>query len=148
MLEYRGGSLAGVSTVDDRPPTDDPQHPMEVWISRVLRTGVLVAAGIILIGLALFLVRGPQAGEPATLQALIGDGGRTVPVSPAGLARDIGAGQPIAVIQAGLLVLILTPVVRVAMTLLLFLAARDRAFVAITGGVLAVLLLGLLGFGG
>ncbi len=55
--------------------------------------------------------------------------------------------HPRAVMQLGVLLLILTPVVRVAFTVLVFLAQRDVKFVAVTVFVLAVLLLSLLGRG-
>ncbi len=42
--------------------------------------------------------------------------------------------------MAGLLVLMATPVVRVALSLLVFGRQRDRAFVAVTSVVLALLL--------
>lgn len=47
--------------------------------------------------------------------------------------------------QLGLLLLIRTPVVRVAMTMALFAAQGDWTFVLITGWVLALLVLGLVG---
>ncbi|CAN0468679.1 unnamed protein product, partial [Phaeothamnion confervicola] len=50
-----------------------------------------------------------------------------------------------AIIQAGLLILLLTPVTRVALTLLLFLRDRDRIFAIITAVVLTILLLGFFG---
>jgi uncharacterized membrane protein len=53
--------------------------------------------------------------------------------------------QAVAIIQAGLLILLLTPVTRVALTLILFLRDRDRIFALITAIVLIVLLLGFFG---
>lgn len=51
--------------------------------------------------------------------------------------------QPSAVISLGVLLLILLPVLRVALTVILFLRERDWVYVAITSFVLAVLLFGL-----
>jgi hypothetical protein len=65
--------------------------------------------------------------------------------NPSGIVREAVGLHPRAIIQLGILLLILTPVVRVAFTVLVFLAQRDVKFVAITVFVLAVLLLSLLG---
>ena len=52
-----------------------------------------------------------------------------------------------AIVQLGLLLLIATPVARVAFTLVAFAIQRDRMYVLVTTIVLALLLYGLL-FGG
>ncbi|MBX6342071.1 MAG: DUF1634 domain-containing protein, partial [Thermomicrobiaceae bacterium] len=57
------------------------------------------------------------------------------------------ARRPLAVIQLGVLALILTPLARVALTAVLFVVERDWVFVAITATVLVILALGLLGTG-
>ena len=54
--------------------------------------------------------------------------------------------DPRAVIQLGLLLLIATPIARVAFSLLAFIRQRDRTYVVITAIVLAVLLYSLTGF--
>ena len=120
---------------------------MEMWISRSLRIGVLVAAVIIGAGVLLFFGRGAGPHGPRTLHELTANGGHTVPVSPASIARGVRHADASAVIGLGVLALILTPIVRVAMTAGLFAAQRDRAFVLITAAVLALLLLGLVGVG-
>ena len=70
-------------------------------------------------------------GEPADLR------------DPAGIVRDARAGQARGVIALGLLLLIATPVARVAMSAYAFLRQRDRTYVAVTLFVLAVLLYSL-----
>jgi len=122
-------------------------HPMELWISYVLRAGVMTAGIIIFVGVILFLVLGPPAGGPHRLNDIIGNGGQSISVSPRSIGHQIAAGSSIAVIQLGVLVLILTPLMRVGMTVFLFFAQRDRVFVAITSVVFIVLVLGLIGVG-
>ena len=56
--------------------------------------------------------------------------------------RDL---RPIAFAQAGLLVLVATPVVRVMASVVAFALERDRLYTAITLAVLAILLVSLLG---
>ena len=122
-------------------------HPMELWISYVLRTGVMTAGAIILVGLVWFLIGGAHGAGPTSLNGLIGGGGHTLAVSPATIARDIAAGDPVAVIQLGVLALILTPLIRVGMTAVLFFMERDKVFTIVTAIVFALLILGLVGVG-
>jgi len=127
-----------------RPPG---AHPIELWISYVLRIGTTLAGTIILVGVALFLIHGPQAGEPATLHDMIGGGGHSVATSWLDVVRGVAHGHAFDVIRLGLLVLILTPTTRVAMTVALFVAERDRVFIVATTIVLIILILGLIGLG-
>ncbi len=114
---------------------------MEVWISRGLLFGVILAALIILAGLALFLVSGPGGGE--SLKTLV-DQQKGV-ANLWSILRGIGRGDGKSLIQLGLFVLILTPISRVAMSVFFFLRERDRIFVVITSVVLLILLGGLIG---
>jgi uncharacterized membrane protein len=121
---------------------------MEIYISYVLRTGVLISAAIIFVGTSLYLAGlGAINGDPKKLNDILGGGGHSTPVSPLDIFHGITAGNPISIIQLGLLVLILTPMTRVAMTAVLFMAQRDRVFIVITSVVFIVLLFGLIGFG-
>lgn len=107
----------------------------------MLRVGVLVAATVVLIGGSLYLVRHGTTlpdyrvfrGEPSDL--------RTV----TGIAADALALQSRGVIQLGLLLLIATPVARVAFAGLAFAKQRDRLYVVVTLIVLGVLLYSLIG---
>ena len=118
-------------------------HWMEIWISRVLRVGVVTAAAIIGCGLFAYLALNSHTNMPMSLSELQTEG--THSVSLHSIASGVGKGQSAAIIQLGLLALILTPVSRVALSLVLFGAQRDRVFVGITAVVLIVLLLGVLG---
>ncbi len=126
-----------------RPAQAPGGHPLEIWISYVLRIGVSIAGVIIFCGLLLFIARGPGAAEPHTLHQVLHP--KAVSLSPGDIFRGLSHGRGLALVNLGLLALILTPVIRVAMTVALFLAQRDRIFVAITATVLVVLILGLAG---
>ena len=114
---------------------------MDHLLGRLLQTGVAIAAAIVLIGLSLYLVRhGPEsprltrfAGEPDNLRTLRGIAGAALRVE----------GR--ALIQVGLLILVATPVARVAFSLYAFARQRDGAYVLITLVVLTVLVLSLAG---
>ena len=106
-------------------------------VVRVLQVGILVSAALILAGFLASLV--------------VGWDGSLVGVARGGDAADVGdlvAGlqvfRPQAIAQLGLLTLILTPMSRVAASLVLFAVERDRAYVVITMVVLVILILGLL----
>ncbi len=87
---------------------------------------------LIVVGVALTVLGGPVGGLLVYPVA-----------SGAGMPR-LGAGTPIALINLGMLVLIITPVARVASTVVFFFSKRDLPYLAITGYVLLVLLAGLL----
>ena len=114
---------------------------VEGVIGNLLRTGVILSATVVLIGAAIYLVRhgGSPAdyrvfqGEPNDLRSLPGIIQRSIHLSGRGI------------IQLGLLVLIATPVARVAFAIYGFAAEGDRLYVAFSALVLAVLLYSLIG---
>jgi len=114
---------------------------VESIMGSLLRAGVLVAAGVVLAGGILFLVRhGTEAprygvfqGEPTDL--------RTV----SGIVADAGALRGRGIIQLGLLILLATPVARVAFSVFAFALERDTLYAVVTLFVLAVLTFSLAG---
>jgi uncharacterized membrane protein len=118
---------------------------MAHWIGLVLRVGVYLAGALIALG-TLLAVLG-QGGVDSRDEAL-GKGVELSPLGPSGILRGLQHGDGTALIQLGVLVLILTPTARVGMTLILFLKQRDRIFVALAGIVFVILALGLVGIGG
>jgi len=108
-------------------------------VSAVLIVGVLISAVLMTVGFIASLAvgwEGSLRGLPAT----------TLPASD---FSDVGTSlrelRPIAFAQAGLLVLIATPVVRVMASVVAFVLERDRLYAAITIVVLAILLVSLFG---
>lgn len=115
--------------------TSDPDaivRHAEVVISAVLRGGVLLSAAIIAAGVALFYFRSAQSAN--------GLADRPFPHSLALVVSGLLQGNPIAIIALGLLLLLATPVVRVAVSIFAFALERDWRYVAITTLVLAILL--------
>jgi len=114
---------------------------VEVIIGNLLRAGVLLAAAVVLAGGALFLVRHGSAaphyaifqGEPADLR------------TPSGVLADAVALRGRGVIQLGLLILLATPVARVAFSVFAFAMQRDLLYVIVTLIVLGVLVFSLAG---
>ena len=114
---------------------------MENIIGSLLRTGVMLSAGIVLIGGIIYLAR--HGYEPANYKAFHGEpvAFRTV----SGILQQVFALRGRGIIQLGLLLLIATPVARVAFAVWGFAKERDRMYVVFTLIVLVILLYSLLG---
>src|SRR5262245_6167887 len=116
-----------------RPGLDD--DAIERLLARLLQAGVLLSTLLVLAGGIVFLIHQgkvvPQysrfAGEPAELSSVTG------------IVRSAFRGDGRGLIQLGLLVLVATPVLRVAGSLLAFVALRDRTYVVLTSVVLLLL---------
>jgi len=125
--------------VSDRVPRVSDEA-VEQLVGRLLQVGVLVAAAVTLAGGILLVAQhGPSPadygtfrGEPDYLRSLVG-------ILRAALSMDSRA-----IVQLGLVLLIATPIARVAFTLVAFALQRDRVYVGVTLLVLALLLFGLL----
>jgi len=110
-------------------------------VGNLLRGGVLLAAAVVLIGGVLYLARhGLERpdyhvfhGEPLDLRGL------------KGTLADVVALRGRGVMQLGLLLLIATPVARVALTAVAFFFERDRTYVLVALLVLALLCKSLVG---
>ncbi|SRR5579875_1749272 len=105
----------------------------EVIISNVLRGGVLLSAAIILLGVALFYI------QSARVTGGLAD--RPFPTSLGAVGEGLLRGDPIAIVACGLLVLLVTPVVRVAVSIIAFALEHDRLYVFVTTLVLVILLI-------
>ena len=125
----------------------EPLTWMELLISYVLRVGVLLSAAIILAGVLLFAVR-QDTGYARVLPHRLPDllsfhqtrGPGYFPTSLAEVGRGAQEGRPYAIVCLGILLLIATPVVRVALSVFFFVFQGDWLYVGITLFVLGVLL--------
>jgi uncharacterized membrane protein len=112
-------------------------------IGVLLRTGVITAASVVFAGGVLYLARFGMLtpdyktfhGEPQELRSV------------AGVWKGVLCRQPRSVIQFGLLLLIATPIARVAFSVIAFAVERDRLYLALTMVVLTVLVWSLSGMG-
>lgn len=113
----------------------------ELVISYVLRGGVLLSAAVMLGGVVFFYVQWfLRSGHDAS---------SSFPHTLSSVEQGLAQGNPQAIIVLGLLMLLLTPVVRVAVSVVAFLLERDWRYVIITSLVLVILLLSfVLGKGG
>lgn len=114
---------------------------LEQIIGNLLRAGVVLAAAVVLVGGVLYLVQHASAhsdyhqfhGTPSQLRSV------------KGIVRDAAHGDSQAIIQLGLLLLVLTPIARVIFSAIGFMEERDHMYVVITLIVLAVLIFSLAG---
>ena len=112
---------------------------IETLVGVMLRTGVLLAAAVVLTGGVLYLAqnRGPRPdyehfrGEPARLMNL------------SAIEHGVMTGDARSIIMLGLLLLIATPVARVGMCIVGFLMERDKLYVAVSSVVMAILVYSL-----
>jgi uncharacterized membrane protein len=117
---------------------------MDEIIGRLLQAGVVLSAMFVLAGGVVYLARHPEPvmdyrvfqGEPEQL--------RTVSGIVHGALAIHGRG----LIQFGLLILIATPIARVAFSAVAFLYQRDWTYVVVTLIVLGLLIYSLFGGGG
>jgi uncharacterized membrane protein len=116
------------------------ERETEQLIGRLLQVGVFLAAIVTLVG-GVLLIR-EHGSVPPSFASFHGQPGNLT--SLIGILRGVRAGQSDAIVQLGIVLLIATPIARVAFTLVAFAIQRDRTYVFITLLVLALLLYGLL----
>ncbi len=111
----------------------------EMFISRVLRTGVILSAVMTFVGFVFYLLH--HSGELAHYMAFAPSRGSfySLPL----LIRFALAARARAIMEVGILVLIATPVARVASLIGAFAFQRDRLYIGVSSLVLLVLLFSL-----
>ena len=116
-------------------------HKVELLISALLRAGVILSLFVVTFGLTLsFIHHEAYVHSHRILHDLVGPGHpfpRTIRQTIDGIRHFHGE----AFITLGLLLLVATPVMRVAVSIILFLHERDRIFAVLTSIVLALLIL-------
>jgi uncharacterized membrane protein len=127
------GELPGAGATGGDVPGGAPQgtpaphvmEPIERMVSRILATGIAVSVALMAVGLVLALI--DKEGMPS----------QVVPL--ADLPALLGHLDPAAYLSLGIIVLIATPFVRVAGSIVAFARERDFRYVLITAVVLAVM---------
>lgn len=124
---------------------EEPGRGVEGTIARVLLWGGIAGAALMVVGLVLSAGHGALAGALADLREPASASHAPVVTS----LRDVWRGlssrpiDPLAVIDLGLVGLMLTPVAGVATAIPAFLREGDRRYAMVAGFVLALLLAGL-----
>ncbi len=142
--------MSSGTPISPAPDAPDPLTRMELVISYGLRIGVLLSAAVILIGVLQF-ASSRDTGYARLLPHHLADliayhpksGPGVFPTTLPEVVRGAIEARPYAIIGLGLLLLILTPIVRVALSILFFLSERDWLYTGITLLVFCILLLSL-----
>jgi uncharacterized membrane protein len=137
------GAQAPARETDGFTPQPWRDRRLEGILGTLLRVGVLISATVVLCGGSIYLAR--HAYEPANYRVFRGEPSdyRTIP----GVVRSAFRGRGRGLIQLGLLLLIATPIARVAFSILGFSIERDWLYVSFTVVVLVILLYSVLGSG-
>ncbi len=113
---------------------------LEIMISKMLRTGLIIASVVVVIGGVLYIAQHGSdmpnystfRGEPKEL------------TTPDGVFRAAVNHESRGIIQLGLLLLILTPIARVVFSAAAFLIRKEYLYAGVTLFVLGVLVFNLL----
>jgi uncharacterized membrane protein len=108
-------------------------HEMERIISTFLLTGVITSSCVIIVGILMFLFSG-KSGYPANFY----------PTHPGEILQGCLLFKPYAIILLGLMILIAIPILRVAISILVFFKEKDFLYVRITTAVFVILIISLL----
>jgi len=114
---------------------------VELIVGNLLRAGVTIAASVVALGGTIFLIR--HGRELPHYHVFVGEPTRLRTVG--GILSGAMTLRGSEIIQFGLLLLIATPVARVAFSVVAFALERDRLYVVITLAVLGILLFSLAG---
>ncbi len=115
------------------------------WVDRmiayVLRGGVTISLTVVLTGLVITFLHHPEYSRSRPALGALTNPGTSYPSSVGAVVEGVREGRGQAIVTLGLLLLIATPVARVAVSIAVFVIERDRLYVVITACVLALLLL-------
>ncbi len=114
---------------------------MEILMGNLLRGGVVLSAVVVFCGAAVYLVR--HGHSPASYRTFQSEPSNLRTVS--GIFREAIALRGRGIIQMGLLLLIATPVARVAFSIFGFAEEHDRIYVIVASIVLLILAYSLIG---
>jgi uncharacterized membrane protein len=135
MSQIRTSQLSSELEVEER------VRKVELLISNLLRTGVIVSLGLVVLGTVVSFMQHP---EYLTEKFFVGSASapRTAILhSLSDVAAGLKAFNGEAIVTLGILLLIATPVIRVGVSIFAFIYQRDRLYTLITAAVFCLLLL-------
>lgn len=115
-------------------------HWVDLAISRLLRIGVVVSIVIVLTGVIFTFVHHPDYFTSRPALTGLTDADQQFPNRLSDVFRDSESAKGQALAMLGLLLLIATPVARVALSIVVFVIERNPLYVVITAIVLLLLL--------
>ena len=124
-----------------RPDAEERVRRVEILISNLLRAGVLFSLALVFIGTVLTFFHHPGYMTSSTDLERLTKPGAAVPHTVSEVMQGTFDLQGQAIVAMGLLLLIATPVLRVAVSIFAFVYQEDRTYTLITTLVLILLLL-------
>ncbi len=115
---------------------------VEKIVGQLLRFGVITASLVVLLGGILFLIQNGNGPRP---DYHIFKGEQDSYITFEGIFLGLFTFKPMAIIQFGVLLLIITPIMRIVFSLFAFMLEKDKLYVVITLLVLGVILLSTFG---
>lgn len=106
---------------------------VELVIGKIMRIGVLFSAAVMILGFAMFLITG-NSGYPAT----------SFPTTLPTIWQGLISFKAYAYMMTGIYLLILTPVLRVVISIYAFYQEKDMLYVKITSLVLLILIISVI----
>src|SRR3984893_10617982 len=122
--------------------SDEEDRILRVWTPILLRTILIAATVVLVIGLFLMATKAP--GYYVERFRAVQAGHMHAPESFSQVISGTLAGDPHAVMTLGLFILTLVPLARVAFCFVLFLKPRDYIYVGLTAYFLIALIVGVL----
>ncbi len=104
---------------------------VEIVIGKIMRIGVLFSAAVMILGFAMFLITG-HSGYPS------------FPTTLPAIWQGLISFKAYAYMMAGIYLLILTPVLRVVISIYAFYQEKDMLYVKITSLVLLILIISVI----
>ena len=117
---------------------------VDTAIATLLRVGVILSITIVTIGTVVTFVHHPAYFSSRPALGTLNEPGAHFPSTLREVMDGLRSGSGQAIVSAGLLLLIATPVARVAFSIVVFAIEHDRVYVLITAGVLVILVVGFI----
>lgn len=141
IIRPEGDIIRNVAQTESVSRQMEKVRKAELWISSVLRIGVITALVVVTIGVIVAFVSKPSVylhtNAANRFDLTRGSG---YPHSLSGVFGGLAHFQGDAIIVLGLMILLATPILRVLVSAIIFSIQRDRYFVPITVFVLIMLL--------
>lgn len=131
------------SPISARPPTEMERRVrvVELLISRLLRIGVVSSLVVVVTGTVVTFARHSSYVSSSRDLDSLTNTNASFPHTLNGVLHGVAHFDGPAIVVLGLLLLVATPVMRVAISILAFVYQSDRTFVVITSIVLSLLVL-------
>ena len=113
---------------------------LEQMVARVLRRGVSIACAIAFVGGAVYLYKHGNEPLPDYTTFSYSDAHPKEYTTLGGILEGVSGMNAASWIQLGVIALLLTPILRVLLSLVGFVSQRDWLYAAITSAVLAIII--------